>query len=597
MIDKAIFSLPGVRRMLFIVIALSLLRAAAVAGQALGLAHAVVGLWGGGLVSDQLTWIALFFICFIARQLIVNLQSDLLDRYAHRCADDLRQDLVEAVFKLGPAMASRMGTASISQTVIEGIEDVRTYIGLIIPKIIAVVVVPFALLAVIFSLDWVSGVIALVCYPFIILYMVMIGHTAQDEAAKRHGEFQRMANHFLDGVAGISELKAFGLSHRYESSVFAASERFREMTMKTLRIATLSSTVLDLFATLALAGVAIMLGFRLVEGSISFLPALAVLIMVPEYFRPIREFAADYHASLNGRSAFAAIRAVLEALESVTPSDEAGEGKPSDQQKLTGDSRQPADASQQTLQASLCAADCCPKLEFCDVCFSYPDRDEALRNLSFTVKGPCKVGLIGASGSGKSTLMGLLAGFSRPSSGQILVNGVAVSSLTCEPWRRIASFIPQDPYIFNASLRDNIAFYKPSASDAEVARAASMAGLDELISQLDRGFDTQVGRGGEASRGLSGGQAHRVALARAFLCDERSVLLFDEPTAHLDIETELELKERMLPLMEGRLVFFATHRLHWIQQMDYVIELDRGGVAWQGSAQQWLDRRREEGRV
>lgn len=597
MIDKAIFSLPGVRRMLLIVIGLSLLRAAAVVGQALGLAHAVVGLWGGGLVSDQLIWIALFFICFVARQLIVNLQSDLLDRYAHRCADDLRQDLTEAVFKLGPAMVSRMGTASISQTVIEGIEDVRTYIGLIIPKIIAVVVVPFALLAVIFSLDWVSGVIALVCYPFIILYMVMIGHTAQDEAAKRHGEFQRMANHFLDGVAGISELKAFGLSHRYESSVFAASERFREMTMKTLRIATLSSTVLDLFATLALAGVAVMLGFRLVEGSISFLPALAVLIMVPEYFRPIREFAADYHASLDGRSAFAAIRAVLEALEPVTPSDEAGEGKPSDQQKLTGDSRQPADASQQTLQASLCVADCCPKLEFCDVCFSYPDRDEALRNLSFTVEGPCKVGLIGASGSGKSTLMGLLAGFSRPSSGQILVNGVAVSSLTCEPWRRIASFIPQDPYIFNASLRDNIAFYKPSASDAEVARAASMAGLDELISQLDRGFDTQVGRGGEASRGLSGGQAHRVALARAFLCDERSALLFDEPTAHLDIETELELKERMLPLMEGRLVFFATHRLHWIQQMDYVIELDRGGVAWQGSAQQWLDRRREEGRV
>ncbi|MBR3690964.1 MAG: thiol reductant ABC exporter subunit CydD [Eggerthellaceae bacterium] len=596
MIDRAIFSLPGVHRMLAIVAAFSLLRAAAVAGQALGLAYAIVGLWGGGAVADQFVWVALFLICFVARQLIVNLQSALLDRYAHQRADALRQELVEAVFALGPALVSRMGTASVSQTVIEGIEDVRTYISLIIPKIIVVVVVPFVLLAVIFPLDWVSGIIALVCYPFIILYMVMIGHTAQDEAAKRHGEFQRMANYFLDGVAGISELKAFGMSRRYESSVFAASERFRAMTMKTLRIATLSSTVLDLFATLALAGVAVMLGFRLVEGSIACLPALAVLIMVPEYFRPIREFAADYHASLDGRSAFAAIRVVLDGAKSVALSSNGGEGEPCDSQEPLGGEGDLPD-SQELLQASLREDSSGPKLEFRGVGYSYPDREEALRNVSFAVEGPCKVGLIGTSGSGKSTLMSLLAGFSQPSVGQIIVNGLAVSSLASKPWRRAASFIPQDPYIFNVSLRDNIAFYKPSANDAEVARAASMAGLDELVAELDEGLDTQVGKGGEGARGLSGGQAHRVALARAFLCDDRPVLLFDEPTAHLDIETELELKERVLPLMEGKLVFFATHRLHWINQMDYVIELDCGGVSWQGSAQEWLDRHREEGRA
>lgn len=576
MIDKAIFKLPGVHRVLAIVLFVSLLRAATIIGQALGLAHAVVDLWEGGAIIDQLGWIALFFACFVLRQLLLNLQSSLLDRYSRERADSLREQLLAAVFEAGPVMVSQLGSASVTQTLIDGIEDVRVYIGLIIPKIIAVVAVPAVLLAAIFPLDWVSGLIALVCYPFIILYMVMIGYNARAEADKRHGEFQRMANHFIDGVAGIGELKAFGLSRFYERRIFEASERFRALTMKTLRIATLSSTVLDLFATLALAGVAVMLGFRLVEGTVAFLPALAVLIMVPEYFRPIREFAGDYHASLNGRSAFAAIRGVLENARSFAADHDAGEGKRPD------------------LGLS---AKRTPSLELRDVSFAYADHPEALRDVSFKVAGPCKVGLIGASGSGKSTLMSLLAGFADPASGEVLLNGCAVPTLRFDDWRRHASYIPQDPYIFNASLRDNIAFYKPSASDEDVRRAASMAGLDALVAELPAGLDTQVGKGGEASRGLSGGQAHRVALARAFLCDDRPVLLLDEPTAHLDIETELELKQRVLPLMEDRLVFFATHRLHWIKQMDYVIELSSGGIAWQGSSQDWLELRDKEGRT
>ena len=573
MIDKAIFKLPGIHGTLAAVLLLSLLRAFCVVGQALGLANAIVNLWGGGLLADQALWIALFFACFVLRQLVLSVQSSLLDRYSGKCAADLRDQLLGRVFTAGPALVQGVGSASVVQTVVDGIEDVRIYLGLIVPKIVAVVIVPLVLLLAIFPLDWISGVIALVCFPFIILYMVMIGHTAQDDAARRHGEFQRMANHFMDSLSGIDELKAFGQSKPYESRIFAASERFREMTMKTLRIATLSSTVLDMFATLALAGVAVMLGFRLVEGSMEFLPALAVLIMVPEYFRPIREFASDYHASLDGRSAFAAIRSVLERAEENEKRGAINDG---------GDCAfAAARADERVAGASSHKA---PLLEFNGVGFSYSDHKDALCDVSFSVQGPCKVGVIGASGSGKSTLLSLLGGFFDPVGGRVSVDGAAALTLRCQQWQTRASFIPQDPYIFHATLRENVAFYCPEASDEQVLEAISLAGLDELVSQLPDGMDTMIGQG---ARALSGGQAHRVALARAFLVEDRDVLLLDEPTAHLDIETELELKERIIPLMEDKLVFFATHRLHWMSEMDYVIEIESGRIAWQGSAEEW----------
>ncbi len=576
MIDRAIFKLPGIRGVLLATLAFAVMRALCVVGQALGLAHALVGLWQGQPLEGQLAWIALFFACFVMRQVVVSVQGELLDRYARRQANGLRAQLLARTFSEGPAFVQREGSASVAQTLIDGVEDVRVYIGLIVPKIVSVVAVPLILLLAVFSLDWISGVIALVCYPFIILYMVMIGHTARDDAARRHGEFLRMANHFMDSLAGIGELKAFGRSRAFEDRVFAASERFREMTMKTLRIATLSSTVLDMFATLALAGVAVMLGFRLVEGSMAFLPALAVLIMVPEYFRPIREFAADYHASLDGRSAFSAIRGLLARN---AEGEEPGAGQELGLGQKAGFERAfDAPKGAQSARASA------PSLSFEGVSFGYPDFPQALSGIAFDVSGPCKVGIIGASGSGKSTLMRILGGFDDPSAGLIRVDGDPVESLRSAAWRSRAVFIPQDPYIFHATLRDNVAFYCPEACESRILRAVELAGLSDLVAQLPDGLDTMVGQG---ARSLSGGQAHRVALARAFLDESRSVLLLDEPTAHLDIETELELKERMLPLMDGKLVFFATHRLHWMAQMDYVIELRDGRIVWQGPASLW----------
>lgn len=603
MFDRALLALPGIHRMLALTCGFSVLRALAVVGQALGLACAIVGLWEGMLLEDQLGWIALFFACFVMRQALAALQDSLLQKYARERADSLRDSLLDAFYVLGPAEVARVGSGAATSAVIEDVEAVKTYIALMIPKMTSVVAIPLVLLIAVFALDWVSGVIALACYPFIILYMVMIGHTASDDAARRHGEFQQLSNHFVDSLRGIDTLKAFGKSRAWGERIYAVSERFREITMKTLRIATLSSAVLDMFATLALAAVAIMLGFRLVDGSLAFLPALAVLIMVPEYFRPIREFAADYHASLDGKTALTSIGDIVERARACScdvgamaaaDGDARGGADVHEGSEAVADAESAANTRVGEGLASGVPSGACvgalehggePALAVEGLCFSYPDRPDALSDVTFSAHGACKVGIIGESGSGKSTLLSILGGFADPAQGTLRAGGACMKTLRGSAWQHRALFIPQDPYIFHASLRNNVAFYRPDATDEEVLRAVEAAGLGELVGELDGGLHAIIGSG---ARALSGGEKQRVALARAFLDESRDVLLFDEPTAHLDIETELELKERMLPLMEGRLVFFATHRLHWVADMDYVLVIEGGRIAWQGSAEVWL---------
>lgn len=545
MIDRALFALEGIRGALAALVALATARALLAVGQAWALASAVVHLWEGAPLADQGLLVVLFFACFVGGQGVRYVQDAYLDRYAYARIDDLRRKLLQAVFGQGERVVQETGTGSVTALVLEGVDQVETYLRLILPKIVCVVVVPFVVLACVFPVDWVSGLIMLVMYPVIVFYMGLIGATAKAAASLQHEEYQRLSNHFIDSMRGIDTLKLLGRGKSHGARIFEVSERFREATVKTLRIATLSGSVLDLISTLSLAAVAIMLGFRLVDGSIAFFPALFVLVLVPEYFKPIREFASDYHASLDGKNALASIQAII-ASAAVAEGERAAGDVPAWSEEAV--------------------------LELDGVGFSYPEH-EALAGVTFAARGFARIGVIGASGSGKSTLVNLLGGFSAPSAGTVRAAGRTLADLRDPSWQRQVLYIPQDPYLFHATLRENIAFYRPDAGDEDVERAVRVVGLEDLVAELPEGLETLVGEG---ARALSGGQAQRIALARALLDRSRRILLFDEPTAHLDIETELELKERMLPLMEGRLVFFATHRLHWVHDMDAVLVMEDG---------------------
>ncbi|WP_251212208.1 thiol reductant ABC exporter subunit CydD [Adlercreutzia murintestinalis] len=500
--------------MLALACAFAMALGALCAGQAIGLAQALVGLWSGASMHEQLGWIALFAGCFIGRSIVGNGEEALMDGFARRSADRLRRTFLEALWQGGPALVRAHGSAASTADALEGVDAIETLVRILIPKMANVMVVPAVLLVCLFWLDWVSGLIALACYPFTVLLMRLIGQSAGSEAQRRYAQFEQLSSSFVDISSGVGTLRAFGVERAFAERIFTVSERFRALTMKTLRIAMLSTTVLDLFATLCLAGVAIMLGFRLVEGTMAFFPALASLMLVPEFFKPIREYGEDYHATLEGKAALASIEELIH--RSAHPDD-----------------------VERTPEFS------------CRL-------DRVTAKIEVLLAKPGIIGIVGPSGSGKTTLLARIAGFA-PSGG---MRNTARA--------RHVAYIPQTPYLFRASLRDNVAFYRPDADDAEVRDAIARVGLSDVVAQLPYGLDTIIG---DAGRPLSGGQAHRVAVARALLDPTRDLWLLDEPTAHLDACTAQELIEHIAPLMEGKTVLVAMHDDAWLPHVSEVIEL------------------------
>lgn len=561
MFDKRLFALPGSKSAIAWCIAASLLLAALMVGQAAALAWALTLLWGGSALSDVAAQLGAFALCFIGKQAASNIQAKQLELFAAARTEEFRQELSKHLYEGGAPLTQKLGTGAASTLCLDGIDNIEHYLSTALPRTVALVTVPFVLLAVIVFQDWVSALIALLVFPAIILQMVLIGSTAQEEAGKQHREYQRLANHFIDSLRGIDTLKYFGRSNEQADRVYETSEKFRIATMKTLRTATLSGAVLDAFSTISLAAVAVMLGFRLVDGSITLLPALFVLVIMPDYFRPIREFASDYHATLNGKNT------LTQVLEVLGCSAETAAKKESHTPGLQVDA--PKLEPWQELSV----------LTFEHIGISY-EGETALKDVSCSFGGFRKYGIVGPSGCGKTTLAQLLAGVLQPTQGSIVVNNHAIETLSMSSWRKQVAYLPQSPHIFSTTLRNNLTFYQPDATEEEIAHALELVGLTSLVTELPKGLDTVVGEGG---RSLSGGQSQRVALARAVLHRTCLVLVFDEPTAHLDIETEWELKQRMLPLMEGKLVFFATHRLHWLSKMDEILLLEDGQVRDFGS--------------
>ena len=572
MFDKRLFKFPGAKRIVLLCVATSLLSAALTVAQAAALAWALTLLWQGNPLESAAAYLFAFALCFIGKQALAVSQEKRLDRFTKEQSGELRRRLTGQIYGEGTKLTQELGTGAATALCLEGIAHISQYLRTALPRTIALAIVPVALLAAIVSQDWVSALIALLVFPAIVLQMVLIGSTAQAQAGKQHREYQRLANHFTDSVRGLDTLKYFGRSNEQADKVYETSEHFRTATMKTLRTATLSGAVLDAFSTISLAAVAIMLGFRLVDGSLSLFPALFVLVMMPDYFRPIREFASDYHATLNGKNALSQVYEVLGGQPGNTRAHQAE--KAVAQPHPTTDS-QAEDALRQACGFGPWQP--ASTLELRHLGFSYEGNrgKPALQNISLTFDGTGNYGIVGPSGCGKSTLAQLLAGVTSPTSGTVAINGREASTLSVPEWQKQVAYLPQNPHIFNATLQENLTFYQPDATNEEIAKALESVGLCDLVEKLPNGIETVVGEGG---RSLSGGQAQRVALARAALHRTCRILVFDEPTAHLDIETEWELKQHMTALMQGKLVLFATHRLHWLAEMDKILLLDEGGI-------------------
>ncbi|WP_030839437.1 thiol reductant ABC exporter subunit CydD [Streptomyces sp. NRRL F-4474] len=528
------------------VVALGLAGAGLVVGQAMLVAEIVVGAFEQGLDAAALrTPLLLLAAVALGRALVAWLTELAAHRASAAVKSQLRGRLLDRAAELGPGRAGGQRTGSLVSLATRGVDALDDYFSRYLPQLGLAVVVPVAVLARIVTEDWVSAAIIVVTLPLIPVFMVLIGMATQSRMDRQWRLLSRLSGHFLDVVAGLPTLKVFGRAKAQAESIRKITDDYRRATMRTLRIAFLSSFALELLATLSVALVAVTIGMRLVHGELDLYTGLVILILAPEAYLPLRQVGAQYHAAAEG---LAAAEEIFEVLESPA----AG----------------PAGTAELPGGAPL-------RIEIDGVAVRYEGRDEdSPRPVSLTVgPGEC-VALTGPSGAGKSTLLQVLLGFVRPTAGRVRIAGVDLAELSPEQWRERIAWVPQRPHLFAGTVAENVRLARPGARDSEVAAALEDAGAWEFVSALPRGAETLLGEGGV---GLSAGQRQRLALARAFLAD-RPVLLLDEPTAALDGETEAGIVDAVRRLSAGRTVLLVVHRPALLAVADRVVRMAAGPV-------------------
>ena len=549
---------PGSSQLHVLLILLTIVEVIAILGQSYFLAKAVTSLFFGAQIAIVVPSIGLFLLSYLLRHVFSYIQEYLAERYARQTAQTLRVRLLQTYFQRQSSLAQQKGTGHLVTLLTEGTDKIKKYLEIIGMRMIHTTIIPIVIVIYVWTIDHTSAILLIVTVPVTILFMILLGKAAQAKADRQYVTYQRLSNHFVDSLKGLETLMYLGKSKAHAKKIDRVNTDYKKATMKTLRVAFLSSFALDFFTSLSIAFVAVGLGLRLVEGTFDLLPALTILLLAPEYFSPIKQVGKDYHATLDGQLAMSEIEGILHE------DDEATYMMPEADFKLD--------------QNKLANADFVLK----DISITIDNRS-ILDDMSLTLPSGW-TGIIGASGSGKTTLINLLAGRIHPSTGQVLLGQNGPSLLESEDWYKHIAYIPQEPYIFPLSIADNCRFYAPDASDEDIKDIIEMIGLDAVVRKLPQGIHEPIGEGG---RTLSGGQAQRIAIARVLL-SRKQVILLDEPTVHLDIETEYEIKQIMKRVFADKRVIFATHRLHWVHNMDHLVMLEDGKVIHTGKHEQML---------
>nr|WP_203680778.1 thiol reductant ABC exporter subunit CydD [Streptomyces microflavus] len=535
------------RLFLAAVVALGLVGAALVIAQAMLIAEIVVGGFEDGLTVTELrTPLLLLATVAVGRALVAWLTELAAHRASAAVKSELRGRLLERAAQLGPGWLSGQRTGSLVALATRGVDALDDYFSRYLPQLGLAVVVPVAVLARIVTEDWVSAAIIVVTLPLIPLFMILIGWATQSRMDRQWQLLSRLSGHFLDVVAGLPTLKVFGRAKAQAESIRTITSQYRRATVRTLRIAFLSSFALELLATLSVALVAVTIGMRLVHGELDLYTGLVVLILAPEAYLPIRQVGAQYHAAAEGLSAAEEIFAVLET--------------------------EPRGAGTEDVPDST-------RLELEGVTVRHEGRTEpSLDAVSLTVEPGETVALVGPSGVGKSTLLNVVLGFAVPDEGRVRVGGRDLAELDPERWRSRIAWVPQRPHLFAGTIAENVRLARPDADDAAVVAALRDAGAYDFVAELPDGERTLLGEDGS---GLSAGQRQRLAIARAFLAD-RPLLLLDEPTASLDGETEAGIVDAVRRLAAGRTVLLVVHRPALLAVADRVVTLEPRPAEAQG---------------
>ncbi len=511
-------------------------------GFAWGAASAVSALVAGDAIGSGLV---LALVCALIRAGLQAGEARASFEASASVRAHVRREAAEALAERGPSFAERTPSGQTASALIDAVEKLDGYFGRYRPLLPVVALGPLVILIAAFTQSWVVGMIFLATVPALIIFMALVGAGASAAAKQQMSVLARLAGRFNDRLQALETLNAFDAIAIERAGLYSASEDFRARTMKVLRLAFLSSAVLEFFAAVAVAGAAVYVGFSLL-GELPFDPGetlglqsgLFLLLLAPEYYLPLRRLSAAYHDKADAEAG-------AEAIADFFPDEDQAMATPSP--RLTA----------------------APDIRFERAGAVYPDGRRGLAAAGFTAKAGEITALWGASGAGKSTALKLLLGYAPLTEGVIWINDAPIAG----PLIGSAAWIGQKPRVFHGTIRDNIAVFDPDISDDQVQMAADAAGVMEFAASLPDGLDTQLG---ERGHGLSGGQAQRVALARALAVDMK-LLLLDEPTAHLDGEAEARFLDALTRAAKGRTVMIATHSPAVRLRCDAVVEL--GGAA------------------
>ncbi len=498
--------------------------------------------------------LGLLILVMLARSGLEGLGETMAAKASRRVRQDLRADLFDAIRAAGPS-GHTSAAGSLAGQLMEQVDKLDGYYARYLPSVVAAVVVPLVVIGVAFSLDWLAAALMLAAAPLIPAFMILVGLGADQISRQQSRSFNRLAGFFLDRLQGLPVIRFHGAREWLINQTRKATDEYRRRSMSVLRVAFLSSAVLEFFSAVAIASVAIYIGLGLL-GSVTFGPApeltlftgLFVLLLAPEFFQPLRQMAQHYHDRADALGAVGALQPLLKPLRTVGPQPREMSASPD----FSG-----------------------PVAMLLDVSAGYPDRGRVLGPISLEIQAGQRLVICGPSGCGKSTLLGLLAGFIRPAHGRVRVGGLEPAGLEEANLARCVSWVGQTPLLFAGSLEDNIRMGNPEADESRLRAAMEIAGVEEFVHRLPHGLATRVS---ERGQNFSGGQVQRVALARAVL-SPAPLMLLDEPTASLDPGGERQVLEALGRVAEsGKTLVLATHQPAGLEWAHRIIELSSSGL-------------------
>ncbi|MUK41914.1 cysteine/glutathione ABC transporter permease/ATP-binding protein CydD [Aliivibrio fischeri] len=477
----------------------------------------------------------------------------------YRCGEHIRvhirQLILNKLQELGPAYIKGKPAGTWATLLLEQVEDMQDFFSRYLPQMSLSVLIPFVILIVVFPQNWAAGLIFLLTAPLVPLFMALVGMGAADANRRNFKALQRLSGHFYDRLQSMTTIRLFNKTAQETEHLHGASEIFRKRTMEVLRLAFLSSAVLEFFTSISIAIVAVYFGFTFIGEldfghygtTVTLFTGLFILILAPEFYQPLRDLGTFYHAKAQ---AIGAAESLVEFLDTKTEQQAQGDKKVSESSTLD--------------------------IQVEELIVTTHDGKNLLGPISFHLEEGSQTALIGPSGAGKTSLINAILGF-LPYQGSIKINGIELSELDKTEWYKEINWVGQNPTLVHGTIQENITLGKQDITQEQLDTACEHAFANEFIDDL--GYQHAIS---DRSGGLSVGQAQRLALARALLQQGRLWIL-DEPTASLDAKSERLVMKSLNQATQGLTTLMITHRLDQLHAMDSILVLDKGEIVQSGS--------------